>query len=277
MRFQNVHEFLGPHERPLEYYACTFGFQAKWHNQSSRWSTLVLAMWALSSVCQAVMNLHLECSQTSRSSVATCGINILLTGVMYAVVFCKLHICCALELAVDHYCMRFFEDQSPTTGILEWNVMQALLRRAAHLVETCFLAVSAGVLGVIVLTSVEVYHMFSVATSGDILLPTPQDAVCLGLWSGWIFPPVALMFLFVFRAAAITEMCNRVPALINSWSRTEHLIDHEKQYIVQYIMHSAAGFYVKGVRLNATWALKLLYLFGVLLFSLLTQSVLKNE
>lgn len=38
-----------------------------------------------------------------------------------------------------------------------------------------------------------------------------------------------------------------------------------------------AGFYVKGVRLNATWALKLLYLFGVLIFSLFTQAVLKAQ
>lgn len=107
--------------------------------------------------------------------------------------------------------------------------------------------------------------------------PDSQEGVCLGMWSGWLCPPIALTFYFVFRAAAITEKCNRVPALINSWTRMEQLIDHEKQYIVQYIMHSAAGFYVKGVRLNATWALKLLYLFGVLLFSLLTQSVLKSE
>lgn len=45
---------------------------------------------------------------------------------------------------------------------------------------------------------------------------------------------------------------------------------------MQYVMHSVAGFHIKGVRLNALWALKLLYLFGVLVFSLLTQSASKT-
>lgn len=52
LRFQKIHELLGPHERPLEYYACIFGFITKWHNVSRRCSTLVLSMWAFSSICQ---------------------------------------------------------------------------------------------------------------------------------------------------------------------------------------------------------------------------------
>lgn len=76
------------------------------------------------------------------------------------------------------------------------------------------------------------------------------------------------------KTQGVTEKCTRVPSLVNSWSFGEETcLDAGRQYVVQYIEQSAAGFYVKGVRLRAYMALKISYLFGALLFTLLSSSV----
>merc|ERR1712232_868274 len=184
---------------------------------------------------------------------------------VFLCMLCHLHVCCCLELSIDHYCIRFFEAADWGKGLDEWNVLQALLRRSAHTVEGCFLSVSTGVLCVLLLSGAELYNVRI----------GPNFGLTTALWAGWVLPPTALVFYAVFRSASITEKCNRVPALVNSWSLTVNRFDHQKEYVVAYIMHSAAGFYVKGVRLNATWALKLSYLFGALIFTMTTQAVLK--
>lgn len=57
--------------------------------------------------------------------------------------YCILHVCCALELAIDRYCLHVFNVQVASNSIAQWNVMQALLRRAALCVEGGFVAAGA--------------------------------------------------------------------------------------------------------------------------------------
>merc|ERR1712107_374078 len=101
--------------------------------------------------------------------------------------------------------------------------------------------------------------------SGGLLVYGPGGH-CTALWCGWVLPPVSLFLYTLFRAATVTEKCSRVPALLNSWRFGESEVDHGRQHLVQYITHSAAGFYVKGVRLNAYMALKLTYLLMTVMF-----------
>jgi len=276
LRMQCIHNLLGPHQQPIELYASSFGFRDSWHVVSTRRFLAVLVLWVCSSLSHSIMNLHLGCPQSGDASIFACVINSCAVGGLCAVFFCKLHVCSALELAIDHYCLRLFESQDAATGTVQWNVLQALLRRAAHTLEGGFLAVSSAMLGVVVLTSAEILNVFNDPRRSSFRFSTVEDTACWSLWAGWVLPPTSLVFFAVFRAAAITEQCSRVPALVNSWMFPGRVMDLEKRYIVEYITHSAAGFYVRGVRLTATWALKLSYLCGVLLFSLLTQSVLKG-
>jgi len=87
--------------------------------------------------------------------------------------------------------------------------------------------------------------------------------------------PGALIMLGVTRmffcAAAVTDKCAHVPSLINSLDFSCESPDHERQYVVDYILHSAAGFYVFEVRLNSELALKFLYMCGIVTFALATK------
>lgn len=78
----------------------------------------------------------------------------------------------------------------------------------------------------------------------------------------------------VFYAAAVTDKCARVPALINSL-RLEKEEWEMQQHLVDYIIHSDAGFYVYGVRLTIALVLKLCYFSCVVVFGLGTKIVAK--
>lgn len=238
---------------------------------------MVIASWAFSVLTYSIMSLHLGCRQAGDQSFAAFAIFVTALGILSMVLYCTLHVCCALELAIDRYCLQIFQSQVASNSIAQWNVLQALLRRAAHCVEGGFVAAGTGVLCVAVLTFTELVHIVGSDDGGALGSLNVHERTCLGLWAGWVVPPMALLFYTVFRAAAITEQCYRVPALVNSWIFEEREIDHQKQYVVQYIVHSSAGFYVKGIRLNSTLAFKMSYLSGVLFFTMLTQRVLKSQ
>lgn len=263
---QRVHELFAPRHRPLVLYADSNTVDT-WRLVSSCRCALIVALVAGAAVCKVVSWQCADCSDmpASRTSLAMFVAAHALLG---ALVHCHLHVCCGLELAIDSFCTRFFMDQDLAKGITDWNILQAMLRRAAHAIEGCFLAVSTSVLGVVMLTAVQILNMGSFSSLSAL------GGKCGLLWAGWVLPLVALPLYATFRAAAITEKCLRVPSLLNSWITNEGVqFDHQRQYFVQYVIQSDAGFYLKGVRVNAMWAWKVTYLFGVVVFTLATQSV----
>merc|ERR1712107_385915 len=91
---------------------------------------------------------------------------------------------------------------------------------------------------------------------------------------GWLLLSVSLLALVDARlflwAAEVTEKCARVPPLVNSLSFGVD-VDPQRHYLVEYVAYSAAGFYVKEVRLTAAMALKLAYISGLVAFGVLTK------
>lgn len=129
----------------------------------------------------------------------------------------------------------------------------------------------------VVLSGLELYNLQSFlgdSSSNDDWL---DSLPCVVLLAGWVVPPIGLAFFTVFKAAAISEKCSRVPALVNAWYASEEVVDLNVQYVVRYIVDSNAGFYIRGVRLTAFWALKFSYIFGLLAFTVITQFVLSKS
>lgn len=266
LRARGLRSFIGPHSKPLESYARSTGFLGDWRRMSMERGILVLMFWAWMAVSK-FLGAALQCAGAPKSFLATGG-SVLAYSILASLVYCQIHVCSAMELAIDNYCIKLFDSPDANTGITEWNLLQAMLRRAAHILEASFLSQGTTILGVTLLTILELFSQPRV----DVRSVSPQ---CLASWAGWVLPPTAMVFYAVFRAASVTEKCLRVPALINSWVFSGQQIDHERSYVVQYIVNSSAGFYVKGVRVNSQIALKLFYTFGVLAFTVITQCVLR--
>jgi len=257
--------------RLLDQYAEDFNFMDEWREVSLSRFSIVAMLWALMVICRVASALDNACESLGEVGALELVSFSVISGLLAVLSFCQLHVCCVLELVVDKFVVRLTDSLDLHRGIMDWNIVQALLRRAAHTIDSCFLALNTAVLAALLLTGVELLQ-----PDNSMHLAGPDGTRCGALWFGWAFTPVVLVLFTVFQAAAVTEKCSRVPAMVNSWTFEECQMDHGRQYVVQYIMHSAAGFYVKGVRLSAFMALKLAYIFGVVLFTSVTQYLLRK-
>lgn len=90
-----------------------------------------------------------------------------------------------------------------------------------------------------------------------------------------------LLFLFTLNmtvcanGASLTEKCRNIPALVNQLP-SELGIDMERQYLVNFLKDSAAGFCVKDVRVTReTLAKQFIIIGGVVsgLFAALSRAI----
>ena len=93
------------------------------------------------------------------------------------------------------------------------------------------------------------------------------------------FYPLILFFLYVLmRAAHVTQKAGQVGPLVNSWRfqgeedmPSRSWMDQHRQYAVQYINQSMAGFYLRGARLRVLDVQKIAYYFAAISFALLSR------
>lgn len=180
------------------------------------------------------------------------------SGVLLGLAFTVVHICRALNCMIDAFCCRVVDQHCLAEAVRDWNVLQAMLRRACGAVEWCLFVLQATIISMILLIIADV--VISGSEQFSLLALLPATIVMLGITR--IF----------FNAAAVTEKCTRVPALVNSLHFGKDF-DQERQYVVEYIIHSAAGFYVFEVRLTSYMALKFLYVSCVCAFAVATKVV----
>lgn len=275
MRNQLAKELLWSFPGPLETYAMQHGFMEQWAWSSLRRFVLVFVVWA-SAVLVSMTNFVLA------ESDLMCGGRIdwlsfvcffFGSGVFAALIFCQIHVFGMLEIMIDQFCIKFFEDPEVARGMMEWNLVQAIMRRVATAFDTCFVATQ---------TMAQVTFVVSATYTvmADRLHSTnPQfhDArdCRIGHRAFALLPPVLLALgawtVFSF-GAAVTEKCSRVPAMINTMT----FGDTERQSMVQYVMNSAAGLYIKEVRLTASVVMKLTYVTGLWVLAVLTDFIAKQ-
>jgi hypothetical protein len=173
------------------------------------------------------------------------------SSVLMGLAFVVLYISSALTTIVDAFCISYHEHQDLDQTVQDWNAIQAVIRKASYAVEFCFFVLQSTALVTVLLMALDGINPNSQV---DLLIP----AVLLTAGIGRIF----------FRAGALTDKCVNVPSLINSFGEG---IDIELQYVVQYLIHSDAGFHVFDVRLTSPMAFKFVYLCGAAAFVIATR------
>eukprot|EP00928_Gymnodinium_smaydae_P015988 TRINITY_DN15957_c0_g3_i1.p1 TRINITY_DN15957_c0_g3~~TRINITY_DN15957_c0_g3_i1.p1 ORF type:complete len:1385 (+),score=240.83 TRINITY_DN15957_c0_g3_i1:97-4251(+) len=272
LRLSGIQSLLGPKARPLELYAEALGFLDDWKSTSLWRFLVVMSVWACALLVRALVSLGLGCGDLEGVSSSISVATFTPLGCLLAVLsYCQLHVCCGLELAIDRFCLIFFRGRDLAGGTKEWSVLQAMLRRGADALDSCFLVLNTFVL----------LAFLFMMLDGLVKMKVDESSLywqgCVALDRSWAFLPVMLVLYSVFMAASVSEKCSRVPALVNSWSlEADGHLDHGTQLLVRYIHNSEAGFYVKGVRLTASMALKLSYLLGVVMLTLITQTFLRD-
>eukprot|EP00913_Durusdinium_trenchii_P008597 g8072.t1 len=281
LRQGGITSLLGPVDHRLDLYAEESGFMADWQKLSLWRLGEVTGLYVFIVSCRLIASFVTD--NVSYGKAIAGGALDILPGLSFSlmilrlvmVCFCQLHICCGLELAIDTFGLRLFRDMDMERAIEEWNLVQATLRQCSG------------------------HSVSSITIMGICCFACLMSLLQTSLWMGWLYPPILLFGYTMLRAAAVTEKASRVAPLVNSWKfqnkKGEYISlmdrgiciiyfafadysdyriqskDHDRQYVVQYIIQSEAGFYMKGVRLTAGSVQKMCYYFAAFTFSLFAQ------
>jgi hypothetical protein len=190
------------------------------------------------------------------------------SGMLMALCLCMMHVCNSLTALVHafsanacaeaqnaHEICGSYSSLQSISLVNKWNMIQATIRKSSGALEHLMVCLKAAMLSTILLGAVD----------GLSTRPSIGDFAPLAL----LLTLVALAF---FRAAAVTDLCNRVPPLINTHVSEED-VDFKCQYVVRYIIDSTAGFYIFDVQVTTAMILKFLYFCGVFVFAVVTKLI----
>jgi len=179
--------------------------------------------------------------------------------ILLALVCCMMYICRALMNIVDAYCLVIVSENTLEDAVPRWNLVQATLRHVSARLQACLFILHATVTLSAILGVFDVYKLRQ-EENGYVSLVIPVALLEIGIFNAFV------------RAALVTDKCARVPSLINSCNFGED-IDEERTYVVDYVLKSAAGFYVFEIRLTSEMTMKFAYLCAVGVFALSTQMI----
>jgi len=233
-----------------------------WSQVSRRQSAFLVLVWCLVVVARALapMPEHGAAKLTFVDQLRR-GISVaafaFASGLFVMLTHCLLHVVSLLTMMVDAFCFHFVQRPHLDDSVRDWNILQAVLRRASGAVERAFLVLQTTTLAAVLV------GIAAMALSAA--QPRLQASLLMA-----VLLLAAIDLRLFFKAAEVTEKCTRVPSLINSLSFGLE-VDHSRHYLVEYVTYSAAGFYVQEVRLTAAMALKLAYVSGLVAFAVLTK------
>lgn len=175
------------------------------------------------------------------------------SGFLIALLFSFLRICLSLHVMIDDFSSRVVCTADFCNATDDWNVLQALLRSSCARAQYLFMVLQTTILASVTLGVFDFYN-----TPGSQTVFIAPAILLTG---------VAQLFL---RASTVTDHCERLPSFVNSLSFGE-TCSQDRMYLVEYILHSKAGFYVFEVRLTSGIVLKAFYVLCMGLFALVTK------
>ena len=258
---------LGPKDRQLDEYAENADFMPEWQRMSRRRLMQTLGAYAVLAGLVAFVNVISEAPVPSLTSqgfqVAVFEAAFWLMQFRYLMLcYSLLHVGCGFELALDSFTLSFFKSMSIEDALEEFNILQAMLRQVSTKTSNCFRAMGFCCLASVALLAEQViFNTHEVSLSNKLQ------------WSSRFYPMVIFFLYTMVRAAAVTEKANRVAPLVNSWKfeDEEGMMSHGRQYAVQYIMQSRAGFYLNGAQLTFPHVQQIVYYFAAISFALVSN------
>jgi len=154
------------------------------------------------------------------------------------------HFLRGLDKCLDCWLYDISQHGDFSFGVQSWNRMQALLKCVGRHLASSFVSMQAiAFLGF-------VYTLGSIVA---MVLMQSGTVVTHLIFDGLSSLPLLLLFMVCMavsaNGAALTEKCRIIPSLVNQMP-SEEPVEHDRQYLVQFISDSAAGFIVKDVPLT---------------------------
>lgn len=156
---------------------------------------------------------------------------------------------CSLRIMIDNFCFQATAKQDTVAAMHDWNVLQAAMRRFSSTTSAVFFVL-----------------MVTCACMTPALL---RDVYDIQSWAGVArILPGALVTVLLVRAlasaASLSDKAACVPSLINaSWDS-----DRRRERLIQFLIHSSAGFNLWDTRVALVHIVRGTYLSGILAASL---------
>lgn len=241
----------------LQSYAYQQDLDEQWNSRVRRDAWLIFTIWFVGNLVTIVGTCQdagwCKPSLMGYLHIASYAVT---SSVLTSLTFCMVYVSRALTVMVDLFCCRVVDRPDISDVVNDWNILQALLRKASITIELCFVALQAGAAFALPLLIADFWTLGSQAQAVPALIP-----------GGILSLGVLRMF---FLAASITDKCLRIPSLINSLSFGPGTA-RVKQHTVEYIVNSAAGFYVCDIRFTTATAFHFVYGWSVVAFAIGTK------
>lgn len=191
------------------------------------------------------------------------------SSLVVVVAYTQCHLLAALDKSLDCWCFNIASDPDFDLGVLTWNRLQALLKCVGRSLASSFIAMQVlGAVGFVYSLASGIMVCFQFDFAGDKILREALSSL-------------PLLFLFALNmtvcttGASLTEKCRSIPALVNQLP-SDICIDTNRQYLVNFLKDSAAGFCVKDIRLTREMLAKQFIIIGGVisgLFAALSRAI----
>lgn len=191
------------------------------------------------------------------------------SSLVVVVAYTQCHLLAALDKSLDCWCFNIASDPDFDLGVLTWNRLQALLKCVGRSLASSFIAMQVlGAVGFVYSLASGIMVCFQFDFAADKILRE-------------VLSSLPLLFLFALNmtvcttGASLTEKCRNIPALVNQLP-SDICIDTDRQYLVNFLKDSAAGFCVKDIRLTREMLAKQFIIIGGVisgLFAALSRAI----
>jgi len=233
------------------------GFSA-WHSPHVLVAQIVYVILWLFGVAAIAAHHLLGHALSVEMAAAKAALAMVIGGATLSVTYGMAHVCGTLTVMIDWCCCDIVDNMLVSDVAHDWNLMQAVVRKASSAIEKCLFAQ-----GIVMAVAVP---MALVDVVGDGMSRASAIASLPAL------TVVGAVLYLLLVAATISDKCARVPALINAVNFGQDT-NAKRQEVVHYIISSAAGFYVFGIRLTVAMVLKFAYGWCVIAVGVVTRVI----
>jgi len=273
LQLHSAHMLNGSDSGLLDSYAIRYQFTLEWHWVSFGRFIAILLGGILTLMARLWLILEPACYGSAADEIGgillftDLACSTLTTGFMVTLMYWQVHVSGGLFVGVDMCSMQLVKEKDLGSAMLQWNLLQAVLRQAANAIDSAFCGFG------LALVTLLIYACLKLMQEAQ---QSPADFSCTAMWYGWMAPPWCIMLYVFFRAADVTQLCIRVPSIINGMSFGANKVLYDTQDAARYIIQSEAGFYIEGVRITSSLAVKITYLLCIVVWAVLSQSFLRK-
>jgi len=195
---------------------------------------------------------------------------------------CLCHILSFLQLLLNQFVDEFLHKQHWKSALVSWNVVLALLDHASQVTARCFVVLQIAttyILSTCLFQLASALTAFPEGSVSKLVIAFSRSDNFNGIMLSYANLLVILLSsarVFI-KATAITKTCTGIPSVVNSFHLDDGgAINHDKQYLVQHIKNSDAGFYLNEIRLTPSLLVKAAYFAGAVSYSVVTTSLSRS-